>query len=238
MSYTEDDLRELLAERTAYGPGGETSMARIVRHGRRMLLVRWGVGAVTCAAALAAIVLLLPGQRPAPAPAVAQPTATVTTGLPRGAYGLIEPPPADLQGLVRGDSIAGGGSAVGKDLPLTGNSAAVAVRCEDPNAWVVVSVGGGAAGEVVRCAGGLVVHTLSKAAGSGRQKTVRVWVFPADAEVDETPLKDCVVPDKPRGTCNGRYSAKELLRFDVALSLAADLGAQPGGWAAAVYVKR
>ncbi|GAA3228389.1 hypothetical protein GCM10020216_044740 [Nonomuraea helvata] len=45
----------------------------------------------------------------------------------------------------------------------------------------------------------------------------------------------CAVVDKRKGTCNGRYAAEELVRYDVALELAADLGVRPGEWAAGVY---
>ncbi|MFB4288879.1 hypothetical protein ACBI99_14640 [Nonomuraea sp. ATR24] len=40
MTYTEDELRDLLAELTAYVPGRTVDVTRIVRRGRRMLLVR------------------------------------------------------------------------------------------------------------------------------------------------------------------------------------------------------
>ncbi|MEU6780151.1 hypothetical protein ABZ912_13170 [Nonomuraea angiospora] len=79
MNHTEDDLRELLAERTAYGPGGGMDVAEIVRRGRRGRLVRWGAGAALAGAAATVVIWALPSPvtTPAPAPA-AQPVAPET----------------------------------------------------------------------------------------------------------------------------------------------------------------
>ena len=68
MNHTEDDLRELFAERTTYGPGGDMDVAEIVRRGRRGRIARWSVGAVLAGAAATAVVWVLPGAVTAPAP--------------------------------------------------------------------------------------------------------------------------------------------------------------------------
>lgn len=59
--------------------------------------------------------------------------------------------------------------------------------------------------------------------------------FPPTELIGQASLDGCAVVDKRKGTCNGRYVAQELVRYDVALELAADLGARPGTWSAGVY---
>jgi hypothetical protein len=245
MNHTEDDLRELLAERTTYGPGGDMDVAEIVRRGRRGRLARWSVGAVLAGAAATAVVWVLPGavRGPAPAPAAqfvasATPSSAAST-LPS----RVPDPPATLDGLTRIWAVMNSMSATGKDLKVkpTSHATTVAVICANPRSWVVTAVKGSRAGQVSRCQGGMVRHTYNRRSLpsgwlDGRQ-SIRVWVFPPTELIGKESLDDCAVADKRKGTCDGRYAAQELIRYDVALELAADLGARPGIWSAGVYDK-
>ncbi|MBB5075371.1 hypothetical protein [Nonomuraea endophytica] len=227
MTFTEDDLRALLDERTAPAPERATDVTQIVRRGRRMLMIRWGMGAALAGAAALVAFLVVPGQSPNADPipvAAATPSATPSRTPERQ-------PALTLDGKDRSAALASDKSAVGYDLKLTPKSSDLVVRCEEPGAWVALSFKGGAQkGATARCAGRGTRFELS-----GKAKSVRVWVFPANAPVVDRPLKDCVLVEKEKGLCDGKYAAAELIRYDVALSLAADLGAQPGSWSAAVY---
>ncbi|MEV4895938.1 hypothetical protein AB0K48_41895 [Nonomuraea sp. NPDC055795] len=226
MTFTEDDLRALLDERTAPAPERPTDMTQIVRRGRRMLMIRWGMSAVLAGAAALVAFLLIPGQSPNPVPvAAATPSGTPSRTVERE-------PSLTLGGKDRSAALYSDKSAVGHDLKLTPKSSTVEVRCEEPGAWVVLSFKGGTAGDgaTAPCAGNGTRFELA-----GKATSVRVWVFPAHAPVVDRPLKDCVLADKEKGLCDGRYAAAELIRYDVALSLAADLGVQPGAWSAGVY---
>ncbi|MFI6906890.1 hypothetical protein ACIBKY_36920 [Nonomuraea sp. NPDC050394] len=227
MTFTEDDLRALLDERTAPAPERPTDVTQIVRRGRRILMIRWGMGAVLAGAAALVAFLVVPGQSPNPDPvpvAAATPSGTPSRTAERE-------PSLTLDGKDRSAALSSDKSAVGYDLKLTPKSSAVVVRCEEPGAWVVLSFKGGAReGTTMRCAGHGIRFELA-----GKAKSVRVWVFPAHAPVVDRPLKDCVLADKEKGLCDGRYAAAELIRHDVALSLAADLGVQPGSWSVGVY---
>ncbi|MFI9556073.1 hypothetical protein [Nonomuraea endophytica] len=227
MTFTEHDLRALLDERTAPAPERATDVTQIVRRGRRMLMIRWGMGAVLAGAAALVAFLLVPGQSPNPDPipvAASTPTATPSRTAERQ-------PPLTLDGKDRSAALSSDKSAVGYDLKLTPKSSDLVVRCEEPGAWVVLSFKDRAQkGFTAPCAGRGTRFELA-----GKAKSVRVWVFPANAPVVERPLKDCVLVEKEKGLCDGRYAAAELIRYDVALSLAADLGVQPGSWSAAVY---
>ncbi|MFI6603898.1 hypothetical protein ACIBHX_47350 [Nonomuraea sp. NPDC050536] len=243
MNHTEDDLRELLAERTAYGPGGDMDVAEIVRRGRRGMLARWGAGAVLAGAAATVAVWALPGAVTAPAPApadqpiaVATPSSTTSAALPR-----VPEPPASLDGLPRIGGVINSMSATGTDIKVkpTSHAATVVVTCANPQSWVVTAVDGGQAGQVTRCQGGVARHAYSRrslpSGWSNGRYSIRVWVFPPTELIGQTSLDGCAVVDKQKGTCNGRYAAQELVRYDVALELAADLGVRPGAWAAGVY---
>ncbi|MFI6535597.1 hypothetical protein ACIBHY_24345 [Nonomuraea sp. NPDC050547] len=228
MTFTEDDLRALLDERTAPAPERATDVTQIVRRGRRMLMIRWGMSAVLAGAAALVAFLLIPGQSPNPDPvpvAAATPSVTPSRTVERE-------PSLTLGGKDRSDGLYSDKSAVGHDLKLTPKSSTLVVRCEEPGAWVVLSFKGGADrdGATAPCAGHGTRFEVA-----GKATSVRVWVFPANAPVVDRPLKDCVLADKEKGLCDGRYAAAELIRYDVALSLAADLGVQAGAWSAGVY---
>ncbi|WP_049565573.1 hypothetical protein [Nonomuraea sp. SBT364] len=244
MTYTEDDLRGLLAERTAYMPGKASDVTRIVRRGRRMLMLRWGVGVALTGAAAATALWLLPGplETRAPAPA-AQPSATARGDGPEAPAGNLEvgrdDPPARLGPLTRIGGMASDRSAVGNDLKVRPASFAttVAFTCEGRASWVVSSVDG--AGQVSRCADGQARHTFRKSElprdWTKKEQSIRVWVFPDTPLVTEATLAGCALPEKDKGMCDGRYAAGELVRYDVALQLAGDLGTQPGAWMVGVY---
>ncbi|MFI6293622.1 hypothetical protein ACIBEJ_18670 [Nonomuraea sp. NPDC050790] len=232
MTFTEDDLRALLDERTACAPEGATSVTQIVRRGRRMLMIRWGMGAVLAGAAALVVFLLVPWRGPDPVQvAAATPSAAPASAAPRDSRGMLahEPPPALDGGARRTAGVSSTKSAVGHDLKLGPKSTRVVVRCEEAGAWVVVSFKGGK-GRTGRCDGGEAEFEVN-----GKGKSVRVWVFPGRAPVVDKPLGSCAVAQEEKGLCDGRYAAAELIRYDVALSLAADLGVQPGAWSAAVY---
>ncbi|MEV4216702.1 hypothetical protein [Nonomuraea sp. NPDC049725] len=244
MTYTEDELRDLLAELTAYVPGRTADMTRIVRRGRRMLLVRWGVGAALTGAAAAAVLWLLPGPAAVPAPSpAAQPSVTGRSGGPDAPVRDLvigrDHPPARLGDLVSIGGVGADRSAVGNDVKVkpTSSGTTVVFTCEDEASWTVSSVNG--AGRVTRCAGGQARHTFR--AGelprdwTDRKQSVRVWVFPPTPLITEAALDGCALPEKDKGMCDGRYVAGELVRYDVALQLAGELGARPGAWMAGVY---
>ncbi|MEU7748467.1 hypothetical protein [Nonomuraea sp. NPDC049158] len=245
MNHTEDDLRELLAERTAYGPGGDMDVAEIVRRGRRGRYARWSVGAVLAGAAATAVVWVLPGAVTAPAPVPAA-QFVASAGPSSAASALpsrVSDPPATLDGLTRIWAVMNSMSATGHDLKVrpTSHATTVAVICANPQSWVVTAVRGSRAGQVSRCQGGMVRHTYNRRSlPSGwlnGSQSIRVWVFPPTELIGQASLDGCAVADKRKGTCDGRYAAQELIRYDVALELAADLGARPGTWSAAVYDK-
>lgn len=235
MNHTEDDLRELLAERTAYGPGGDVDVAEIVRRGRRGRLARWGAGAALAGAAATVAIWTLPGT-------VTTPAAPVTSSsVESAAPSRVPDPPASIDGLTRIGAVLNTMSATGMDIKVkpARNATTVVVICANPQSWVVTAVEGGRAGQVTRCQGGMARHTydggsLPSTWSAGRQ-SIRVWVFPPTELIGQASLDGCAVVDKRKGTCDGRYVAQELVRYDVALELAADLGARPGTWSAGVY---
>ncbi|MEV4009080.1 hypothetical protein AB0J35_01195 [Nonomuraea angiospora] len=239
MNHTEDDLRELLAERTAYGPGGDMDVAEIVRRGRRGRLARWGAGAALAGAAATVVIWTLPGTVTTPA---ARPAAPPTSSnVASVAPSRVPDPPASIDGLNRLGAVLNQMSATGTDMKFKPTSYAtiVVVTCENPESWVVTAVEGGRAGQVTRCHGGMARHTYDRASLPSTwldgSQSIRVWVFPPTELIGQTSLDGCAVVDNRKGTCNGRYVAQELVRYDVALELAADLGVRPGAWAAGVY---
>lgn len=250
MNHTEDDLRELLAERTAYGAGGDLDVAEIVRRGRRGRLARWGAGAALAGAAATAVIWGLPGTvtTPGSAPAaqpvapaapssVASASSSMDSAAPRRAAEL----PASVDGLTSIGAVFNSMSATGTDIKVkpASHAATVVITCANPQSWVVTAVEGGRAGQVTRCQGGVTRHVYDRrslpSTWPDERQSIRVWVFPPTELVGQTSLDGCAMADKRKGTCNGRYAAQELVRYDVALELAADLGARPGEWAAGVY---
>ena len=116
----------------------------------------------------------------------------------------------------------------------------MAVICANPQSWVVTAVKGSHAGQVSRCQGGMARHTYDqRSLPSGwLDEHIHPRVgLPSTELIGRASLDGCAVVDKRKGTCDGRYAAQELIRYDVALELAADLGARPGLWAAGVYDK-
>jgi hypothetical protein len=152
-------------------------------------------------------------------------------------------PPASLDGLTRIAAVMNSGSATGNDLKIkpAGHATTVAVICANPQSWVVTAVKGSRAGQVSRCQGGMARRTYKRSSlpfgWVDGQQSIRVWVFPPTELIGQASLDGCAVVDKRKGTCNGRYAAQELIRYDVALELAADLGVRPGTWPAGVYDK-
>ncbi|MGV9374211.1 hypothetical protein ACWDRB_00280 [Nonomuraea sp. NPDC003707] len=235
MNHTEDDLRELLAERTAYGPGGDVDVAEIVRRGRRGRLARWGAGAALAGAAATVVIWTLPGTATTPAAPVT--SSSVDSAAPSRVPDL----PASIDGLTRIGAVLTSMSATGMDIKVkpASHATTVVVTCADPQSWVVTAVEGSRAGQVSRCQGGMARHAYDRGSlpstwSAGRQ-SIRVWVFPPTELIGQASLDGCAVVDKRKGTCDGRYVAQELVRYDVALELAADLGARPGTWSAGVY---
>ncbi|MFI9846843.1 hypothetical protein ACIHFD_58160 [Nonomuraea sp. NPDC051941] len=235
MNHTEDDLRELFAERTAYGPGGDVDVAEIVRRGRRGRLARRGAGAALAGAAATVVIWTLPGTATTPAAPV------TSSSVDSAASSRVPDLPASIDGLTRIGAVLTSMSATGMDIKVkpTRNATTVVVTCADPQSWVVTAVEGSRAGQVSRCRGGMARHaydggSLPSTWSAGRQ-SIRVWVFPPTELIGQASLDGCAVVDKRKGTCDGRYVAQELVRYDVALELAADLGAKPGTWSAGVY---
>ncbi|NRQ31539.1 hypothetical protein HII36_06740 [Nonomuraea sp. NN258] len=254
MTYTEEDLRELLTERTALGPGRSVSIAMIRRRGRRVKAARWAAGVALAGAAAAVVVWALPATVPtnAPAPA-AQPSAAGSTTTSATTSASASRKPVDPRGPLPktfGDlvNIGGAGSdrsavSVPVTVEPTSHLTTVSVSCTDPGGWVVTQVKNSSAAKVTDCAGGRVEHRYAKSAlppdWTSKPQIIRVWVFPATSLVERVSLADCEVPDKVKGTCNGRFAVEELTRFEVTIGLGAELGGvQPGAWSAAVFDKR
>ncbi|WP_327087974.1 hypothetical protein OIE66_37520 [Nonomuraea sp. NBC_01738] len=230
MSFTEDDLRDLLAERTAVAPRRDTDVAQIVRRGRRVLLARWTVGVALTGAAAAAMLTFMPGEPPATMAAKPRPTLSTTSSM-RALTPMDLQPPATLDGLKRTGGMSATGMGWGQDLPATPATRLVSVYCQDTGAWVVISLRGTKEGKAARCGADGVRFEVKR-----QVKKIRVWVFPAGAPVDDRPIAECVVHDKKLGTCDGRYAATELVRYDVAFAMAGDTGSQlAGNWAVGVY---
>lgn len=221
MTYTDDDLRSLLRERSERGPTRGPDVTEIRRQGAWLKAYRWVMGTMGLVVAGTAVLLLWPDA--APAPRTSQVAAAPASSMDPVLGDL---PYLDERGAI--DAISMGGSAVGEDLTATGERVRVRVVCKEPRAWVVAS--GRGEGSVGRCGDGVWTTVIGGSPGK-----VRVWVFPPDAAITEADPRACTIYDADAGTCDGRYRAADLLRYDVALELAADLGAKPGSWRAGVY---
>ncbi|MFI6321187.1 hypothetical protein ACIBG8_26855 [Nonomuraea sp. NPDC050556] len=232
MTYTEDDLRVLLTERTEAGPSGRgPDMAGIVRRGRRIKATRWTATAALAGAAAVAVYLGIPSE--SPAANVARPTVTAS-GFPSLEV------PRTLDGLPQVTRMTVSAMGVGEDLVFRPRSTLtrLMILCRDLTAWVVADVGD-RGGEVTRCADGKATITLKAAdlpaTWTRKEQKLHIWVFPSESPIEEGSLDGCAVPDEEKGMCDGRYAAQELLRYEVALDLAATLSARPGPWSVGVY---
>lgn len=225
MTYTEEDLRVLLNERTEYGPAGRgPDVAGIVRRGRRRKAIRWTASAALAGAAAIAVYLVVPGG--VPEANVARPVVTEST------FASLDVP-ITLDGLPQVSRMTVSAMGIGEDLVFRPKSTStrVMVQCRDRTAWVVADVGD-RGGEVTRCADGKVTITFKAAdlpaTWTRKEQKLHIWVFPSESPI-------CAVPDAEKGMCDGRYVAQELLRYEVALDLAATVSTRPGPWSVGVY---
>lgn len=199
MTYTEDDLRTLLAERSADDPGGPPETATIVRRGRGIRLRRGLTSAVLVGAVTLGAFWMV--QRPEPVVTPVTPATRI-------------PLPATAQGMPLVKSVQG--EDFHATVPLEKGRKAVLVKCADPKAWVVRMEGNGGVGTVGPC----IPETGDQ---TGPKRTEEVWVLPKDAPVafmspGEARKKGCEL------MCEGKYLATELLRPGVLRKMIAELG--------------
>ncbi|MFI6737599.1 hypothetical protein ACIBI9_32140 [Nonomuraea sp. NPDC050451] len=248
MRQTENDLRTLLTEHSQERAGREPSahLDAIVRRGRRMRRTRQAVTAGAVAViAVAAVGLgngLLAGAPRVGGATAAQPPADsvqVEPGpkLPESFPVSLGAEKFDLS-LIHSQRFETVGVARTVTFTPTSFSTGFKVVCDDPRAWVVTVEGlrgGEMGGGIGRCGESAGSHHDRLSAPSDwlkRPQSMQVWVFPADAPVQEVAKGVTACPKKAK-LCD--ETAQLLWRPDVRERLSAKIGELPGRWAVGVY---
>ncbi|MFG6202410.1 hypothetical protein [Nonomuraea sp. JJY05] len=248
MRHTENDLRTLLTEHFQEQAGREPSahLDAIVWRGRRMRRTRRAV--TSGAAAVIAVTAVGLGNGLLTG---APQTGGVTAAQPSADSAQVEPGPKlpenlpvrlgaeqfDLS-LIHSQRFETVGAARTVSFTPTSFSTGFKVVCDDPQAWAVTVEklkGGEKGGAVGRCgepAGSHHDELSAPADWLKRPQSIQVWVFPADAPVQEVAqgVKGC--PKKAK-LCD--ETAQLLWRPEVRERLSAKLGETPGRWAVGVY---
>ncbi|MFD0480270.1 hypothetical protein ACFQ0B_78220 [Nonomuraea thailandensis] len=202
MSYTEEHLRAVLAERVA---SGSPDVQQIVRRGRRIKRRRRAGFTLAGLGAAATVFLGVQGGWVGTAPVAERRPATASA-----APSL---PPEDMRAVPPAPLIASQSSATlpsGKTVKFRPLSffTSYTVVCTDPEAWVIIRREGGGGG-VGRCGQkGASSHSSKESVASGwleRTQQIEVWVLPADAPIH----------DLRRGAGSGLYAGCTVARKDV-----------------------
>ncbi|GAA4582791.1 hypothetical protein GCM10023194_18510 [Planotetraspora phitsanulokensis] len=242
---TENDLRTVLAERGADGPGRPFHVAEIVKQGRRMRL-RKRVAAGATLAGIAAVITgmfgialpLIDRETTASQPSLRLPASVQMPERMEGALGILS--------LIHSEAHPFVGQRVRVTFRPTSDNTGRTIRCADPRDWVLVRTADGGS-EFGRCGArtgaqgsGLDTQRFETSSGwVGEAQNIDIWVFPADAPVAEGPTGpqygNCKVHDPKQGTCDGRFTAKTITTNPE--RLAAVVGRQPGLWSVGIYDK-
>ncbi|GAA0389635.1 hypothetical protein Acor_76910 [Acrocarpospora corrugata] len=242
MNYTEEQLREALAECVI---PGSPDVQQIVRRGRRIKRRRRAGLALAGLAAAAAASLGVQHVWVGPVQVAQRPptttaTASVAPSLPP--ENTRAAPPAPLIASRSSDTVLAGKTVEFQPLSFF---TSYMIVCADPDAWVITRSRGGA---VSRCGqqGSFIVSESKRSASPGwleRTQEFEVWVLPADLPVHEPmrptgpdPYAGCTVARKDVGWCDGKYLMNLLVKMPGVLEkLAEETESQPGAWAVGVY---
>ncbi|GAA4555224.1 hypothetical protein [Planotetraspora kaengkrachanensis] len=233
---TENDLRTVLAERSAEGPGWHFLVAEIVKEGRAMRLRR----RIAAGAAVVGVVAAVTGVFGVTLPLLDRDTTAKPATSARVSTGVEMPETVKANGdklsLIYSQTYQFVGQRVRVAFRPTSNRTGTVIRCADPKDWVL-ELGDGSA--FSRCGDRFAAkghgldtqHSETYPGWVGQVQIVDIWVFPADAPVAE--YGKCKVPDPKRGTCDGKFTVMTITENPE--RLAAAVGRQPGLWSVGIY---
>ncbi|MEV0383197.1 hypothetical protein [Nonomuraea sp. NPDC050643] len=250
MRHTETDLRRFLTEHSQARDHGEppAHLDAIVRRGRRIRRTRRMLTAgATLACAVAAVGLansLLIGPQAIPSVAAQPPVDSAE---------VVEPgpkPPEEFQVVLGATKFAMPlldsqrfdtmGAAQTVTFTPASHDTGFKVVCDDPEAWVVLQQrlkNGEQGGSSGRCKDGVGGHGDEKSVPSDwleGPQSMKVWVFPADAPVEEV-VKDTVACPKGMKECAEHIVTWGLSQPKVLERLSEEIGERPGRWAVGIY---
>ncbi|SEG38883.1 hypothetical protein SAMN05444920_102830 [Nonomuraea solani] len=249
-NYTEDDLRTVFAEHSTRDGGRPPELDDIRRRGTRARRRRRTTAGAVLAGAAAAVAILA-GTQPfgLGADPVTGSSARVVTGpgLPRTVNDSIGGPVS----LIHSETHRSWGQGVQVVFQPTTVNTGTAIRCADPETWVLVRSIDDKEGwsDFGRCGDrkGPVLDSQydTRSIQPGwleRPQGIEIWMFPADAPIaggGDGPGAGCKAADRREGRCEGRPWDHESVGT-MPEGLAAQLGGPGEGaeWSVGIYDRR
>ncbi|MFD1547850.1 hypothetical protein [Nonomuraea guangzhouensis] len=235
--YTEDDLRVMFAEHSAREDGRAPVVSEIKRRGARTRQRRWVTAGATLAGAAAAVVAFAGVMVPSLGAPTAGSTAHVLTGA--GLPQTVTSPQGPLS-LLFGRTYQAVGERVRVTFQPTSVYTGFAIKCADPNVWLLVRSVTTPWSVFGRCGvrgSGLDIQNDEKSVTPDwlrAPQTLEIWVFPADAPIMGSP--SCTLADRREGRCDRPWDREAVPKMPE--RLAAELGPQRGStWTVGIYDK-
>ncbi|TDD22580.1 hypothetical protein [Nonomuraea diastatica] len=236
--FTEDDLRAVFAENSVREVGSPPRVSEIRRRGtraRRRVMAGAAVaalaGATATAVPLTGAMVAWSGEAATGVPARFQAGVELPRTL-ESRYGPVS--------LIFGQTYQSVGEKVRITFRPTSGHTGVALRCADPEAWVLVRDTRGTWDDLapcVRLGQGLQVQYDERSVTPDwlrAPQSLEVWVFPADAPIGSPTQADrCALADRRAGTCDGQWDREAITAMPE--RLAAETGPRRGLWSIGVY---